>query len=200
MDQPPPPPLPIATPASSSDIRIWCVLTHATALIGFLVPVAGHLVGPLIVWLAKRHDSPEIDAHGKESMNFQSSMLIFAFRRFENFRNFRKTALAHDEAKSIQPDFAFSDVFMPIHARAARRLGVVEMNRGEAIKADHAIKFAKCFPDRQPTADIVTGGENMRCVEANTKTLGLANIVNDVSKMLKPVSETRTLSGCRLER
>jgi len=77
MDQPPPPPLPIATPVSSSDIRIWCVLAHATALVGFLVPVAGHLVGPLIVWLAKRHDSPEIDAHGKESMNFQISMLIW---------------------------------------------------------------------------------------------------------------------------
>ena len=77
MDQPPPPPLPIATPVSPSDIRIWCVLAHATALVGFLVPVAGHLVGPLIVWLAKRHDSPEIDTHGKESMNFQISMLIW---------------------------------------------------------------------------------------------------------------------------
>ena len=42
-----------------------------------LVPVAGHIVGPLIVWLAKRQDSPEIDAHGKESMNFQISMLIW---------------------------------------------------------------------------------------------------------------------------
>ena len=77
MDQPPPPPLPTANPASSSDVRTWCVLAHATALVGFLVPVAGHLVGPLIVWLAKRHDSPEIDAHGKESMNFQISMLIW---------------------------------------------------------------------------------------------------------------------------
>ena len=53
------------------------MLAHATALVGFLVPVAGHIVGPLIVWLAKRHDSPEIDAHGKESMNFQISMLIW---------------------------------------------------------------------------------------------------------------------------
>jgi uncharacterized Tic20 family protein len=44
---------------------------------GFLVPLAGHLVGPLIVWLAKRDDSPEIDAHGKESLNFQISMLIY---------------------------------------------------------------------------------------------------------------------------
>ena len=53
------------------------MLAHATALVGFLVPVAGHIVGPLIVWLAKRHDSPEIDAHGKESMNFQISMVIW---------------------------------------------------------------------------------------------------------------------------
>jgi uncharacterized Tic20 family protein len=58
-------------------VRNWCVLAHALALVGFLVPVAGHIVGPLIVWLAKREDSPEIDAHGKESLNFQVSMLIY---------------------------------------------------------------------------------------------------------------------------
>jgi uncharacterized Tic20 family protein len=37
----------------------------------------GHIGGPLIVWLMKRGDSPEIDAHGKESLNFQISMLIY---------------------------------------------------------------------------------------------------------------------------
>jgi uncharacterized Tic20 family protein len=67
-----------STPTSTSaSMRTWCILAHATALVGFLVPVAGHIVGPLIVWLAKRQDSPEIDAHGKESMNFQISMLIW---------------------------------------------------------------------------------------------------------------------------
>ena len=65
------------TTSTSSSVRTWCILAHATALVGFLVPVAGHIVGPLIVWLAKRQDSPEIDAHGKESMNFQISMLIW---------------------------------------------------------------------------------------------------------------------------
>ena len=34
-------------------------------------------MGPLTVWLIKRGDSPEIDAHGKESLNFQISMLIY---------------------------------------------------------------------------------------------------------------------------
>ena len=65
------------TSTSSSNTRTWTVLSHASALIGFFVPWAGHILGPLIVWLAKRGDSPEIDAHGKESVNFQISMLIY---------------------------------------------------------------------------------------------------------------------------
>ncbi len=73
-----PPPLPTPAPSTtSSDVRTWCVLAHATALAGFFVPWAGHIVGPLVVWLAKRTDSPEVDAHGKESINFQLSMLIW---------------------------------------------------------------------------------------------------------------------------
>jgi uncharacterized Tic20 family protein len=65
------------TSTSSRDVRTWNVLCHATALAGFFVPWAGHILGPLIVWLAKRSDSPEIDEYGKESLNFQISMLIY---------------------------------------------------------------------------------------------------------------------------
>jgi len=65
------------TSTSSSNVRTWTVLCHASALFGFFVPWAGHILGPLIVWLAKRGDSPEIDEHGKESLNFQISMLIY---------------------------------------------------------------------------------------------------------------------------
>jgi uncharacterized protein len=65
------------TSTSSPNVRTWNVLCHATALAGFFVPWAGHILGPLIVWLAKRNDSPEIDEHGRESLNFQISMLIY---------------------------------------------------------------------------------------------------------------------------
>ena len=75
MDQQPPPPPP--APSASSDIRTWCVLCHAAALLGLFFHFLGHLLGPLIVWLVKRGDSPEVDAHGKESLNFQISMLIY---------------------------------------------------------------------------------------------------------------------------
>jgi uncharacterized protein len=76
-----PPPLPAggssAAAASSSNIRNWNILCHASALLGVFFHFPGHLIGPLVVWLAKRDDSPEIDAHGKESLNFQISMLIY---------------------------------------------------------------------------------------------------------------------------
>ena len=72
MEEQPPP-----TPSTSSDVRTWCVLCHASALLGLFFHFLGHIFGPLIVWLIKRGDSPEIDAHGKESLNFQISMLIY---------------------------------------------------------------------------------------------------------------------------
>jgi len=52
-------------------------LCHASALLGLFFHFLGHILGPLAVWLLKRGDSSEIDAHGKESLNFQISMLIY---------------------------------------------------------------------------------------------------------------------------
>ena len=75
-----PPPLPAGTPVAPAEfpsVRMWNILCHASALLGVLLHFPGHILGPLIVWLAKRHDSPEIDAHGKESLNFQISMLLY---------------------------------------------------------------------------------------------------------------------------
>ena len=73
----PTPPGGVNAPAASSHVRTWNILCHASALLGVFLHFPGHLLGPLIVWLAKRDDSPEIDAHGKESLNFQISMLIY---------------------------------------------------------------------------------------------------------------------------
>ncbi len=70
--------IPTTTTASRSNTRMWCVLCHALALVGHLTHfVGGHILAPLIVWLLKRHESPQIDAHGKESLNFQLSMLLY---------------------------------------------------------------------------------------------------------------------------
>ena len=71
------PPAPVPASSTSSEVRNWCVLCHASALAGLFFHFFGHLLGPLVVWLIKRVDSPEIDAAGKESLNFQISMLIY---------------------------------------------------------------------------------------------------------------------------
>ena len=72
-----PAPSPSTKTTTPSEIRTWCVLCHASALLGFFFHFLGHLLGPLIVWLIKRDVSAEIDANGKESLNFQISMLIY---------------------------------------------------------------------------------------------------------------------------
>lgn len=63
--------------SQAGNVRTWCVACHLSALAGFVIPAFGHILGPLLVWLIKRGDASEIDAHGKEALNFQISMLIY---------------------------------------------------------------------------------------------------------------------------
>lgn len=60
----------------SQDIRMWAMLCHLIALAGFVIPF-GNVIGPLVVWMIKREESPFIDYHGKEALNFQISMSIY---------------------------------------------------------------------------------------------------------------------------
>jgi uncharacterized protein len=71
------PPLPPANIPAIANVRTWCAFIHASALLGVLMHFPGHLIPPLILWLIKRDESPELDAHGKEAVNFQLSMLIY---------------------------------------------------------------------------------------------------------------------------
>jgi len=53
------------------------------AMITHLSLIAAHFTGllvviPLIMWLIKRHESTFIDDHGKEVVNFQISLVIYA--------------------------------------------------------------------------------------------------------------------------
>jgi uncharacterized protein len=53
------------------------VLCHILSFAGYVVPF-GHILGPLIMWLMKREE-PAVDAHGKESVNFQIAITIYTF-------------------------------------------------------------------------------------------------------------------------
>ncbi len=53
------------------DTRLWGMLCHLAGLLGW--------IGPLVIWLIKREDHPFIDAQGKAALNFQISIMIYAF-------------------------------------------------------------------------------------------------------------------------
>ncbi len=60
----------------SKSERQWAMGCHLIALAGHLLPIAS-IIGPLVLWLIKREDGAFIDEQGKESLNFQISILVY---------------------------------------------------------------------------------------------------------------------------
>jgi len=61
----------------SKDEQTMGMLCHLTALAKYLIPF-GHIIGPLVIWMLKRQEMPFVESEGKESLNFQISMTIYA--------------------------------------------------------------------------------------------------------------------------
>jgi uncharacterized Tic20 family protein len=87
MDTPPPlnrpedsqPTIEMVPASSSESARSWCIGLHLSGLSGLILSFAlAHIVVPLVIWLVKRADSPEIDSTGKEVLNFQISYTIYS--------------------------------------------------------------------------------------------------------------------------
>jgi uncharacterized Tic20 family protein len=76
---PPPPGQPFGAPnppPAPPNVRTLTMMCHLSAFAAFFVPL-GNIWGPLIFWLVKKDEIPEVDLHGKESLNFQISMTIY---------------------------------------------------------------------------------------------------------------------------
>lgn len=62
---------------SQADERLFAMLCHLTAFAGYVVPF-GNFVVPLIIWMLKKDESLLVDDQGRESLNFQISLIIYA--------------------------------------------------------------------------------------------------------------------------
>ena len=62
----------------SSEDRTWAIITHASAFVGFFVPL-GNILGPLLVWAIKKDESQFLDENGKQAINFQITWTILFF-------------------------------------------------------------------------------------------------------------------------
>jgi uncharacterized Tic20 family protein len=61
----------------SKDACTWAMLSHIFGLGWVIIPAVGGIIGSLIIWQIKKDQHPFVDRHGKESLNFQISMLIY---------------------------------------------------------------------------------------------------------------------------
>ena len=74
-----PPVLPESEPAlatPSKDERTWAMIGHLSAFSYYITGI-GIILGPLIVWLAKRDGNPFVDEQAREALNFQISIIIY---------------------------------------------------------------------------------------------------------------------------
>lgn len=54
------------------------MMVHLAAFAGWVFVGVGFVLGPVLVWVIKKEDFPAIDAHFKEAINFQISLLIYS--------------------------------------------------------------------------------------------------------------------------
>jgi hypothetical protein len=52
------------------------MLCHLSSFAGFFFPFGG-IIGPLICWLSRRDESSWVNENGRNSLNFQLSMLLY---------------------------------------------------------------------------------------------------------------------------
>ncbi|PWK17273.1 DUF4870 domain-containing protein [Xanthomarina spongicola] len=50
---------------------------HLSTFSRFIIPL-GNFIGPLILWIANKDKSEFVDDHGKQAINFQISILLYA--------------------------------------------------------------------------------------------------------------------------
>lgn len=67
---------PVITAEPSQDEKSWFLLAHLSALSSFIIPF-GSILGPLIVWQAKKEQYPSVVPHAKAALNFQLSVMIY---------------------------------------------------------------------------------------------------------------------------
>jgi uncharacterized Tic20 family protein len=79
---PPPPPSPSWPPGPAVEPgriapqwRGLCTILHLSAIAGYFIPFANFVI-PLVIWILKKDEAPDIDRCGREVLNFNVTMLI----------------------------------------------------------------------------------------------------------------------------
>ena len=62
--------------AATKDERNMAMLAHLSAFAGLIVPILGHIGGPLIVWAVQREKSAFVAEQSREALNFNITVVL----------------------------------------------------------------------------------------------------------------------------
>ncbi len=63
-------------PDATPDERTFALMMHLS-LLGHIVLSGFAIIAPIIMWNIKKEESPFLDDHGREALNFQISLIIY---------------------------------------------------------------------------------------------------------------------------
>ena len=106
----------------------WGMFCHLLAFAGILGVPFGNILGPLVLWLIKKDEIPFVDDQGKEVLNFQISLTIYA-------------AVAAPLCLIIIGFFLLGAIL--IGCLVLTIIGAVRANDGERYRYPFAIRFIK---------------------------------------------------------
>lgn len=64
-----------ATVMPNAEERQWAMICHISAMLLYCTAIGG-FIAPLVIWLLKREGMPFVDDQGKETLNFQITILL----------------------------------------------------------------------------------------------------------------------------
>lgn len=113
-------------PQATPDERTFATFMHLTVLLCHFAPV----IGPLIMWQIKKDQSPYLDDHGREAVNFQISLVVYA--------------IAFAIVGAITCGVGFL-LYLPLYALAlvGMILAAVAANRGQFYRYPACLRFIK---------------------------------------------------------
>jgi uncharacterized Tic20 family protein len=60
---------------SRQNVREWCMALHLSLFAGHLIPFGG-IIAPIVIWQTQKEEMPEMDAHGKNAVNWILTFLL----------------------------------------------------------------------------------------------------------------------------
>ncbi|MHC4975192.1 MAG: DUF4870 domain-containing protein [Planctomycetota bacterium] len=74
---------PVVDNDADTNERTYALFNHLVGTLSVLDAVGFFsVIGTLVMWQIRKNDSPFLDDHGREAMNFQLSLLLFAIVSF----------------------------------------------------------------------------------------------------------------------